>query len=126
MLFGLRRGLSILHEILPLFTSSIKIKWIHMSFTKSSSFAWRECFISISGHCLVIFEVNFLIHKGQRVLVVVHDATNDIVHDTFNIWFSLCCSSLDVVEEAQCLDNAIKKDEVVIMYDDGTLVILII
>jgi hypothetical protein len=55
----------------------------------------------------------FLIHVDWRVVVTTRDATDNIVHDAFNTWFSSFCSSFNEVGEAQCLDNAMEKDEVV-------------
>jgi chemotaxis regulatin CheY-phosphate phosphatase CheZ len=55
--------------------------------------------------------VNFLIHEGWRAATAIHDATDDAVHGVFNTWFSLYRSSLDEVEEAQRLDNAVKEDD---------------
>jgi hypothetical protein len=51
--------------------------------------------------------------EGRRVVVAVRDTTDDVVHNTFNTWFFLCCSSLDDVREAERLDNAIEENEVV-------------
>jgi hypothetical protein len=46
-------------------------------------------------------------------VVAVRDTTDDVMHNTFNTWFFLCCSSLDDVGEAERLDNAIEDNEVV-------------
>jgi len=51
--------------------------------------------------------------EGRRVVVAVRDTTDDVMHNTFNTWFFLCCSSLDDVGEAERLDNAIEDNEVV-------------
>jgi len=55
--------------------------------------------------------VNFLIHEGRRAATAIHDATNDAVRGVFNTWFLLYRSSLDEVEEAQHLDNAVEEDD---------------
>jgi hypothetical protein len=57
--------------------------------------------------------VNVLIHEDWRAAVAVRNATDDVVCDAFNTRFSLCHFSLDEIGEAQHLDNAIEKDEVV-------------
>jgi hypothetical protein len=44
-------------------------------------------------------------------MTAVCDATDNVVRDAFNTWFSSCCSSLDEVREAQCLDNALEEDD---------------
>jgi len=44
-------------------------------------------------------------------MTAVCDATDNVVRDAFNNWFSSCCSSLDEVREAQCLDNALEEDD---------------
>jgi len=65
--------------------------------------------------------VNFLIHEGQRAVTTVRDAIDNAIYiymmsfnilgDTFNTWFSSRHSSLDEVGGAQCLDDAIEKDD---------------
>jgi hypothetical protein len=55
--------------------------------------------------------VIFLIHEGLRVAAAIHDATDDALCGVFNTWFSLYRSSLDKVEEAQRLDNAVKEGD---------------
>jgi hypothetical protein len=44
-------------------------------------------------------------------MTAVCDATDNVVRDAFNTWFSSCCSSLDEVREAQRLDNALEEDD---------------
>jgi hypothetical protein len=61
--------------------------------------------------------VNVLIHEDWRAAIAVRNATDDVVCDAFNTRFLLCYFSLDEIGEAQHLDNAIEKDEVV--YDAG-------
>jgi uncharacterized protein involved in tolerance to divalent cations len=55
--------------------------------------------------------VKFLIHKGQRAATTVHDATDDVVHNVFNTWFSSCRSSLDEVVEAYHFNNKVEEDD---------------
>lgn len=57
--------------------------------------------------------MNSLIREGQRATIVIRNITNNVVYETFNTWFSSCYSSLEKVREADCLNIAIKEDEVV-------------
>jgi hypothetical protein len=52
--------------------------------------------------------VHLLIHEGERAAVTVHDATDDVEHNTFDTWFSSCSSSLDKVGKTEHLDTANK------------------
>lgn len=52
--------------------------------------------------------MHLLIHEGERVAATVHDATDDVEHNTFDTWFSSCRSSLDKVGKAEHLDTANK------------------
>lgn len=57
--------------------------------------------------------MNSLIREGQRAATVICYATNNVVYDTFNTWFSSFYSSRNKFREANRLNIAIKEDKIV-------------